>query len=126
MSSFRILLLPGRFEIHRFAAETDWKRFDLSSVFFCIVGTSEELSVVTEEGRLISSRSEKGWRCLKLEGPFSFGTTGVIASLSTCLADARIPIFAVSTFDTDYLLLKEEYVDAAKRVLAASGHQPLW
>ena len=126
MDSFQLSLLPGRFEIYRFPSETVWNELVLAGSFFCVTRTSEELSVVTEEGRLSGVRSEKGWRCLKVHGPFAFGSTGVIASLSKCLADAGIPIFVISTFDTDYLLVKEEYLEPARKALSGCGHRPGW
>jgi hypothetical protein len=126
MASFEISLLPGRFEIHQLSPESDWKDLAPAGGFFSVTATGDELSVVTEEGRLTNMRSEKGWRCLKVHGPFEFGVTGVIASLSNCLADTGIPIFVVSTFDTDYILLKEAYLESAKKALAACGHRPGW
>jgi len=59
---------------------------------------------------------------LKLEGPFPFAMTGVLASFVQPLAEAEIPIFAISTFDTDYVLVKSEDLDAALAALSAAGH----
>jgi len=66
---------------------------------------------------------EAGWACFKLEGPFPFTQTGVLASFLNPLAKAQIPIFAVSTFDTDYVLVKEETVAAALSTLQNAGHE---
>lgn len=68
-------------------------------------------------------RVERGWVALKLEGPFPFSMTGVLASFLEPLAEAKIPIFAISTFDTDYVLVKREDLEGAKKTLAAAGHQ---
>ena len=91
--------------------------------FFCITQTAEELSIVCEESRVPSNvRIERGWVGLKLEGPFPFAMTGVLASLLQPLADAGIPIFAVATFDTDYVLMKREKLGAAISTLTSAGH----
>ncbi len=66
---------------------------------------------------------ERGWVALKLEGPFPFSMTGVLASFLQPLADAKIPIFAISTFDTDYVLMKRENLPQAMVALGAAGHQ---
>jgi len=68
-------------------------------------------------------RVERGWVALKLEGPFPFSMTGVLASFLQPLAEAKIPIFAIATFDTDYVLVKREDLEQAKNKLAAAGHQ---
>ena len=67
-------------------------------------------------------RIERGWVALKLEGPFPFSMTGVLASFLQPLAEAKIPIFAISTFDTDYVLVKAEKLDRALGVLRSAGH----
>ena len=67
--------------------------------------------------------AERGWVALKLEGPFPFSTTGVLASFLQPLADAEIPIFAISTFDTDYVLIKRQNLEQAVVVLGAAKHE---
>ncbi len=66
---------------------------------------------------------EKGWVVLKLEGPFPFSLTGVLASFLEPLAQAKISIFAISTFDTDYVLIKHEDTARAVKALATAGHR---
>ena len=90
--------------------------------------SSDELSIVceehaSEEHRLPEGiRAERGWVALKLEGPFPFSMTGVLASFLQPLAEAKIPIFAISTFDTDYVLVKRDDLELAQKALAAAGH----
>jgi uncharacterized protein len=92
--------------------------------FFCVTRSTGELSVVCEEHRVPEGvRVERGWVALKLEGPFPFSMTGVLASFVEPLAEAKIPIFAISTFDTDYVLVKREDLERAARALSAAGHQ---
>ena len=66
--------------------------------------------------------AENGWRCLRLEGPLPFEMTGVLAALSAPLAEAGIPIFVISTYDTDYLLVKSGDLDRACATLVNEGH----
>ena len=69
--------------------------------------------------------AELGWIALKLEGPFPFSMTGVLASFVQPLAEAQIPIFAISTFDTDYVLIKDERREPTLRALRTAGHQEI-
>ncbi|WP_407673185.1 ACT domain-containing protein [Paenibacillus alkalitolerans] len=66
---------------------------------------------------------ETAWKCLKIEGPLDFSLTGILASLTISLAEAGISIFAISTYDTDYILIKDNKMDRAIRVLADEGHE---
>jgi hypothetical protein len=92
--------------------------------FFCVTQTAEELSIVCEQGLMPAGvRVETGWVGLKLEGPFPFAMTGVLTSFLQPLAAAGIPIFAVSTFDTDYVLMKRDKLEKATDALRAAGHQ---
>lgn len=67
--------------------------------------------------------AERGWVALKLEGPFPFSMTGVLASFVQPLGEAKIPIFAMSTFDTDYVLIKRQNLEQAVVVLGAAKHE---
>ena len=68
---------------------------------------------------------EPGWIALQLEGPFPFSMTGVLASFLQPLAEAQVPIFAISTFETDYVLIKREDVERAFMALAEAGHKKI-
>lgn len=119
-------MLAGNLAVCRFAPDTEIPAWALVRGFFCIARTAEELSIVCEEDRVPNSTlAEKYWVALKLEGPFPFTMTGVLASFIQPLADAGIPIFAISTFDTDYVLVKRETLPAAIEVLSKSGHELL-
>jgi uncharacterized protein len=97
--------------------------------FFCVVRTREELSIVYSEDVCLGDHMpdpapvERGWLALKLEGPFPFSMTGMLASFLQPLAEARIPIFAISTFDTDYVLIKRENLEQAVAALGTAGHE---
>ncbi|HYU44726.1 MAG TPA: ACT domain-containing protein [Terriglobales bacterium] len=91
--------------------------------FFCVTRSADELSMVCEDHRVPEGvRVERGWVALKLEGAFPFSMTGVLASFLQPLAERKIPIFAISTFDTDYVLIKREDLERSKKSLAAAGH----
>jgi uncharacterized protein len=91
--------------------------------FFAAIRTDEELTLVTDE-RLAPHGilCERGWRTLKVAGPLDFSLTGILAALAVPLATAKVPIFALSTFDTDYVLVKETQLTAAVVALEAAGH----
>ena len=92
--------------------------------FFYVTRTSDELSVVCQEEVVPdNARSEGGWCALKLEGPFEFSEVGVLTSVAAPLAEAGVGIFAVSTFDTDYVLVKEEQLSPAVAALRGRGHE---
>jgi len=91
--------------------------------FVSITRTDSELSVVCgQEAVPKGVRCERGWRCLRVAGTLDFSLVGVLASLLNPLAEAGISVFVVSTFDTDYLLVKEDNLEAATEVLARRGH----
>lgn len=91
--------------------------------FSSVTRTRTELSVVCEESLVpADTRCEKGWRAFQVEGPLDFGLTGILASIAQPLASAGISIFAVSTFDTDTILVKAERATEARKVLEAQGH----
>ena len=99
----------------------------LTGEFFCVMRTQDELSIVCAEN-LVPQQGEgvlveRDWIALKLEGPFPFAMTGVLASFLRPLAEAEIPVFAISTFDTDYVLVKAESLKTALTALGAAGHQ---
>jgi hypothetical protein len=67
-------------------------------------------------------RCNKGWRCLQVEGPLPLHETGILASLTAPLANAKIPVFVFSTYDTDYIMVKDADVEKAIGVLSVEGH----
>jgi len=107
-------------KLDRKAAIPDWAT---GRGFFSVTRTADELSIVCAERDLPAGvKCERGWKGLKVEGPLDFSLTGILVSLAKPLADAGISIFAISTHDTDYLLVKAEDLEPAKRALTAAGH----
>jgi hypothetical protein len=92
--------------------------------FYSITRTAEELSVVCPQGLIPDGvRCEHGWQCLRVAGTMDFSMIGVVASLVTPLAEVGVGVFVVSTFDTDYLLVKENDLPRATTVMRAAGHE---
>ena len=121
---FRVL--PERLAVCRLASGSTVPAWVLQGVFFCVVRAVDELSIVCPEDLLpYGATAERGWSALKLDGPFPFSMTGVLASFLEPLAEAEIPIFAISTFDTDYVLIKRENLKAALVALEAAGHEKI-
>lgn len=91
--------------------------------FFSITGTPDELSLVCVNDPVPTDvHADRGWRCFKLQGPFPFSLTGILNSITIPLAQANIGIFAISTYDTDYVLVKEHNLQQAITVLREAGH----
>ncbi len=116
----KLHVLPEVLAICRLASDAalpDW--IDTSAGFLTISRTADELSLVCEQERVPERvRAELGWRAFKVEGPLDFALTGILAALTNPLADAGISVFAISTFETDYLLVRE---DELARAIAELG-----
>jgi uncharacterized protein len=94
--------------------------------FLALVRTPQEVSVVCGETRVPKDAlAERGWAAIELAGPFDFALTGILASALNPLAEAGIGIFAISTFDTDWILVKHERLEEAVRALIAAGHNEI-
>lgn len=117
-------LLERRFAVCRLPVDAPVPAFaQQASDFVSITRTRQELSLVCREELAPANCSpETGWRVLEVQGPLDFGLVGILASLTQPLAQAGISLFVVSTFDTDYLLVKETKLEEALRTLEAAGH----
>ena len=119
----RLLLLEDRLAVCRLGPTEDVPSWAAGVGFSSATRTRDELSVVCPEGAVPAGvRAEKGWRALRVAGSMDFALVGVLASMAVPLAGAGVGIFAISTFDTDYLLVKADDLDRAIGALAASGH----
>lgn len=118
-----LAILPETFAICRFGLGDPVPDWAFWGDFFSLTRTPDELSIVCNQADVPDgAQGERDWRCLRVEGTLDFALTGILASLAAPLADAKISIFAISTFDTDYLLVKENHLQNALRVLTAAGH----
>ena len=122
--NLQLSVLPGSYAICQLRPEEPLPYWADADDFISITRTKDELSIVCAEAGVPNHvKADRGWGCLKVEGPLDFTLTGVLASLLSPLAEAGISIFAVSTFDTDYLLVKTENLERAAEVLIQSGHR---
>ena len=116
--------VQGSFAICRLPAKTAVPGWALEGAFLAIVSTANEVSVVCSQLQVPSEvKHESGWACLKLEGPFPFSETGILSSFIQPLAEHAIPIFALSTFDTDYVLVRQQSLERTLAVLRSVGHE---
>ncbi len=119
-----LALLPDLFSVCRLAPNDRIPGWAQTGDFCSITRTCDELSIVCSQGSVPAGiRHESGWRCLKVEGPLDFALVGILASLTTALTQAGISLSAVSTYDTDYLLVKDKDLDGAVAALTAAGHR---
>ncbi len=119
-------LTDGPYAIVRLAPESEVPDWATKGEFTSISRSAEELSMVCPADNLPPEVStQHQWICLKLEGPFPFSMTGVLLSFIEPLSSRGVPIFAVSTFDTDYVLIQEEFMATALTILDEAGHE-LW
>ena len=123
-TNLALSLLSETFAICRLGPEADIPFWVQAGDFFSVTRTKEELSLVCLQGIVPQgTRCEKDFRCFKVRGPLDFALTGILSSLTIPLAQAGISVLAISTFDTDYLLIKETQVDRAVQKLSQAGHR---
>ena len=129
--ALRYRRMPGRLAICRLEPDApipDWAIHLSSSAetFLSITRTAGELSIVCQEealGALPESFVEAGWVCLQIEGLLPFTLAGILYRFIEPMAEGQIPIFAISTFNTDYVLIKEEFWERASELLQAAGYE---
>ena len=122
-----LTLLEERLAVCRLGADADLPAWATAASLFSVTRTAGELSVVCPENLVPSGvRCEKGWRVFELEGPFEFTEVGILAAVAAPLAEADVGIFAISSFDTDYVLVKEEQLGTAANALHGRGHELRW
>lgn len=118
--------MNGSYAICRLDAADPIPAWATNGRFFSITRTSAELSIVCEANAAPTGvPCERGWRVLVVHGPLDFALTGIVANLSAVLAAASISVFIVSTYDTDYLLVRENDLDRAVVAFREAGHQIL-
>ena len=118
----KLAWLPGAFAVCRLSPDVPVPILTGRSSLYSVTRTDRELSIVCEEAAAPEGAvRETGWRALRLEGRIPFSVTGVLAGLSAPLARAGLPIFVVSTFDTDYVLVRDSDAEAARAALERDG-----
>jgi hypothetical protein len=123
----RFSVIPGTYAVCRLPADAPLPAW-AGKTFTSVTRTADELSIVCEERRLPPEldgpevRVDRGWVLLKLHGPFPLDAIGILASVAKPLMEAAVSIFTVSTFDTDYLLVKRAQAERAVAALVEAGH----
>jgi uncharacterized protein len=117
-------LVAGKFAVCRLAADAAIPEWALRGALQSVSRSSEELSIVClAESVPAGIQANAPWSCFKIAGPIPFEQVGVLAAFIRPLAERGISIFAISTFDTDYVLVKDEFTGAAMQALQQAGHK---
>ena len=120
----RLLLLPDRLAVCRLSPDAPAPAWALPGPFSSLTRTADELSIVCPEVQVPDGvRREAGWRALRVAGTLDFAQVGVLAALLAPLAKAGVSVFVVSTFDTDYVLLRERDLARGRLALERAGHE---
>ena len=122
--ALRLELLPGRLAVARLDEDAGPPAWAFAAPgLAAVVRRRGEVSVVCAEASVpAGAQAERGWRALEVAGPLEFALAGVLAGLAVPLAEAGVSIFALATYDTDVLLVREAQLDAAIAALRAAGH----
>ena len=126
MDSTKIVLsiLEETYIIHKLEQSTKLPEGLTDCEFYSLSNSREETSLVCPDQILIQSEnSSPNWKCLKVAGPLDLKLTGILAGLSDTLEKAKISIFAISTFETDYLLIQKQVLETAKTALKSAGYK---
>ena len=122
--TIRLKKLPGSYAISQLPSGTSIPDWVDGEGFVSISRTADELSFVCLAERVPKNvRSDRGWICFMFQGPFEFDAAGVLLSVLQPISENEIGVFAISTFDGDLILLKEEDVERAVNFLTETGHQ---
>lgn len=117
-------VLEDIFAIHSLSEDSSIPAVVLSSDFYFIGKTNDELSLVVKQSLDIEAiETDKDWRVLEVLGPLNLSMIGIMAQISQCLAQAEVSIFVVSTFETDYILVKNLQLETAVSALASAGYE---
>lgn len=120
----KLSILDGSFSVCRLYSHVPIPNWVDRKCFHSITKTDSEISVVCRQDKVPEDvLAERNWKIIKVEGTLDFSLTGVLSSIATPLADAKISIFTISTFDTDYVLVKEANLLEAKIALSLAGHE---
>ncbi|WP_197319300.1 ACT domain-containing protein [Saccharomonospora sp. NB11] len=125
MRKLTIDVRPGEYAVARLdpAAAVPTRLFDAVDDFVSVTRTESEVSVVCPATAVVDGAVvEPGWRLLTVRGPLEFSLTGIMAALASELAAAGVSLFAMSTYDTDHLLVKDDDLQRAVTALRSAGH----
>ena len=116
-------LLKDKYSVCRLNKYDEIPKWIFNEEFFSITKTEDELSIVCLQDKIKDNvLCERNWKVLKIEGPLDFSLIGILSKISTLMANNKISIFAISTYDTDYILIKEKSIDKAIEVLINNNY----
>ena len=119
-----LVVVPGALAVCRLPAGSALPSWAAGGSLVSVTQTADETSVVCDASLVPTDvPAESGWRAIKVAGPLDFGLTGVLLSIARPLADAGVSVFALSTYDTDYVLVKEPALATAVAALTGAGHR---
>jgi len=124
MDQLTLQELPGIFAVCRLGPDATVPAWAWQGPLVSVTRTMDELSIVCAEATVPPDgvQVERGWRAFRVAGRLDFALVGILARLTAPLAEAGVSVFALSTFDTDYLLVRAADVDRAAEALRAAGH----
>lgn len=112
--SLTMTVLAGTYDIHRFEPDRDIPPAVFAEPLFAVLRSGDELSIVCASSlELASDAVQRHYRCFKVKGPLDFSLTGVISRIASVLAEREIPVFTISSYDTDYVLVASTHFAAA-------------
>ena len=125
--TLNLIVLEKTYSIYKFKNDSILPDWIYSSDFYSITKTKDELTVITNQNDSLSEDilCSKDWRIFKIEGLLDFSLIGIIADISNIFKEKKIPIFTVSTYDTDFFLVKQKDLNAGIKALRAKGHSVL-
>ena len=122
------ILLKGEYSIYKFKRDSPIPEWIYDSDFYSVTRTADELSIICKHVDLnmgIDIKTDSHWRILKINSVLELSLIGIIATVSKILEENKIPIFTISTFDTDYILVKDRDLNKTVSALRYAGHNLL-
>tara|TARA_B100000029_G_scaffold100353_1_gene90574 strand:+ start:706 stop:1098 length:393 start_codon:yes stop_codon:yes gene_type:complete len=123
VNNYTFKLLPGQYAMCKFASIEEAQKARAVDAFFSLTVGDDEISVICLRERAQNAmKTESGWRVLQMVGQLNFTTVGIMASVTKALADNDVSLTAISTYDTDYFMVKEASIEKASEALRQAGH----
>lgn len=123
-NQLKFRVISGGFAVCKLAAADPVPQWAMKGIFVSVTRTADELSIVCPVENVPQQyKPEIIWTCLKIEGPFAFTQVGILEAFIQPLAEDDISIFAIATFDTDYVLIQKSFADKAVQALQNAGHE---
>ncbi len=120
-----LTVLKGAYAIYQLNKTVEMPHWTERGDFLSFTKTSDEVSIVCRQKAIVLElvvKSELNWKIIRITGPLSFNLTGIIAGISSVLANNKVPVFIISAFSTDYIMVKEARLDKAIKSLKQNGY----